>query len=164
MKYCLLLLLTLTGAYAMFGSDKDFITSAADGGKLEVELGQKAQEKAASGEVKKLAAMIVQDHTRANAELATLASTKGVTLDSNLSMKSRAKVAKMSLHSGDGFDKAYIAAMVDDHKEDILAFQQASVSAQDPAVRKFAEKMLPTLRNHLEKAVALQREYASAGR
>lgn len=163
MKYCLLLLLTLTGAHAMFETDKDFITSAADGGKLEVELGRKAQEKAASAEVRKLAAMIVQDHVRANTELATLASTKGVTLDSSLSMKSRAKVAKLSMHSGDGFDKAYIAAMVDDHKEDILAFQQASTSAQDPAVRKFAERMLPTLRNHLEKAIALQREYASVG-
>ncbi|MGC4048900.1 MAG: DUF4142 domain-containing protein [Paludibaculum sp.] len=147
----------------MFETDKDFITSAADGGKLEVELGRKAQEKSASTEFRKLAAMIVQDHIRANAELATLAGTKGVTLDSGLSMKSRAKVAKMSLHPGDGFDKAYIAAMVDDHKEDILAFQQASTSAQDPALRKFAERMLPTLRNHLEKAMALQREYASAG-
>jgi putative membrane protein len=39
--------------------------------------------------------------------------------------------------------------MVDDHKGDVAAFEKASEGSQDPDVKHFATKTLPTLQSHL---------------
>ena len=39
---------------------------------------------------------------------------------------------------------------VDDHKDDIKAFERAADKAQDPEVKSFAAKTLPTLKTHLQ--------------
>jgi ABC-type branched-subunit amino acid transport system substrate-binding protein len=47
-------------------------------------------------------------------------------------------------------------AMVDKgHKKAVSDFEKASKSAKDPEVKAFAEKTLPTLQHHLERAEAL---------
>ena len=53
------------------------------------------------------------------------------------------------MKSGGDFDKAWIEAQVSDHKKDIEAFEKASNEADDSDVKSLANKMLPTLREHL---------------
>jgi putative membrane protein len=137
--------------------DKDFITKAADGGRMEVENGEESAGKGNECAGEAVATQLVQDHSKANADLEKLAQKKGIALDSGLSVVSKAKVTKMNLHSGEGFDKAYISAMVDDHTADVAHFEKASAGADDPEVRAFAAKTLPTLRKHLQKASELNR-------
>jgi len=43
-------------------------------------------------------------------------------------------------------------AMVKDHTKDVSAFTKESQSGKDPEVKAFAEKTLPTLKNHLTMA------------
>ncbi|HLH08429.1 MAG TPA: DUF4142 domain-containing protein [Terriglobales bacterium] len=50
-------------------SDKAFVTKAAEGGLAEVELGQLAQQKAESQQVKDFGQRMVTDHTKANDQL-----------------------------------------------------------------------------------------------
>ncbi len=57
--------------------DTEFMNEAASGGMMEVELGQLAANKAVSADVKKFAKMMVDDHTKANNELKSLADSKG---------------------------------------------------------------------------------------
>jgi putative membrane protein len=54
------------------------------------------------------------------------------------------------------FDRAYMTHMVDDHEKDVKAFEQESQSGQDPEVKAWAAKQLPTLREHLSQAKSVR--------
>jgi putative membrane protein len=43
-------------------------------------------------------------------------------------------------------------AMVQDHRQDVATFERESNRANDPALRQWAAKTLPTLKSHLEQA------------
>jgi len=63
--------------------------------------------------------------------------------------------------SGTAFDKSYVTAMVDDHKQDVAASEKESENAQDPAVRNSAANTLPTLRKHLSMMEKIQHEMST---
>lgn len=62
---------------------------------------------------------------------------------------------KLESASGAAFDRAYLDEMVKHHQMDIQEFERAARS-ENPQVRQFAERTLPTLRQHLERAQQLQ--------
>lgn len=136
-------------------ADKRFIREAAEGGMAEVELGRLATEKASSEDVKKFGERMVNDHSKANDELKQIASSKGVDLPTDLSAKDKMLKERLSKLSGDSFDKVYMQNMVKDHKKDVAEFNKESRSASDPEVKQFAEKTLPTLKEHLQKAESI---------
>lgn len=136
-------------------ADAKFLREAADGGMAEVELGQLASEKASSGEVKQFGQRMIEDHGKANDELKQLATQKHVELPAEPSAKHKATRARLEKLSGEGFDKAYMADMLKDHKKDVAEFQHESTSAKDPDVKIFAAKTLPTLQDHLKQAQGL---------
>src|SRR4051812_49619891 len=84
--------------------DSKFITEAAMGGMAEVKLGQLAVDKATSADVKQFAQRMVDDHSKANQELTELASSKSVTLPSDIGPKNQASMEKLSKLSGADFD------------------------------------------------------------
>ena len=135
--------------------DAKFMTKAASGGMMEVQLGQIAQQKAKDQRVKNFGAMMVRDHTKANDELKALAATKNIALPTALSDDHQKHVNDMEKMTGADFDKHYISMMVDDHKEDIGDFEKASGSAADADIKAFASKTLPVLRTHLDSANAI---------
>jgi len=131
--------------------DAAFYKKAAEGGIAEVELGQLAQDKASSPNVKAFGAMMVADHSAANDKLKSVAAGKGIELPTSPSVGQMATKTKLEVLSGSTFDKSYIKGMVKDHEEDIKEFQQEAASGQDPDARAFAKATLPTLRAHLKK-------------
>jgi putative membrane protein len=54
--------------------------------------------------------------------------------------------------SGKSFDKSYIKSQVSAHKTAIETFQREAEQGQDPELKAFAQKTLPTLKEHLELA------------
>ncbi len=129
--------------------DAKFAVAAAAGGRAEVELGQLAQQKARNSEVKDFGMMMIADHSKANAELKGLAQSKGITLPATLDNGEQKIKDELSAKSGSGFDKAYIADMIEDHQKDIKDFEDAAKNLKDADLKAFAEKTLPTLRMHL---------------
>src|SRR5512142_524731 len=73
-------------------SDKSFAEHAAIGGLAEVEMGKLAQQKAASDQVKEFGQRMVDDHSKANDELKQVASSKGLTLPTDLDAKHKSKL------------------------------------------------------------------------
>ena len=128
---------------------------AAQGGMAEVELGKVAATKAKDPEVKKFAQMMVTDHTKANAELKALAAKKNFQLPTDLGTH-KSKLDSMSKLSGAEFDQEYVDNMVDDHEDDVAAFQKMADSGTDPDVKAFAAKCLPVLKKHLDAIKAIQ--------
>jgi len=129
--------------------DKSFVMKAAQGGMTEVQLGQLAADKGSSQNVKDFGSKMVTDHGKANDELKSIASSKGLTLPDKLDAKHQAKVDKMSGMSGSAFDKAYVDAMVAAHKQDNALFAKEASSGQDAEIKAFAAKTDETVKMHL---------------
>lgn len=152
MKKMLLPTLLLLPALA-FGADnpdESFFETAAQGGLAEVEMGKLAQEKGQSKAVKDFGAMMVKDHTAANEKLKALAAKKGVDLPKSPSVAQMATKTKLQVLTGETFDKSYVKTMVDDHEEDIKAFEKEANGGKDPEAKALAAATLPTLRMHLQ--------------
>lgn len=141
------------GAHSkLSASDQKFIKEAAEGGMAEVELGRLAVQKASSEDVKRFGQRMVDDHTKANTNLKGVAASLGVDLPQHLNAKDEATKERLSLLSGDQFDKAYMRDMVKDHKADVAAFRTESSTGRDASIKSFATQTLPILRDHLKNA------------
>ena len=134
----------------------NFWTTAAQGGVAEVELGKIAQTKAANQEVKNFARMMVEEHTKANNELKSLAAKRSITLPATMNSGNQATLTELQNLVGEEFDREYVAAMVDNHEADVQLFESQAADDSDPDAKAFAAKTLPTLKKHLEMIKAIQ--------
>jgi putative membrane protein len=105
------------GSDNVSNGDKDFVKDIATANIAEVELGRMALDKAVNPDVKKFAQMMVDDHTKANEELTTIASQDNIAVPSALDDKHNDLRDKLAKKTGADFDKDYIDAMVDGHKD-----------------------------------------------
>ena len=158
-KFPMLLAVTAAGALVLASAtaagqtaDSKFVMDAAKGGMMEVEMGRMASDHATNPDVKQFAQRMVTDHTKANEELKTIASRKGITLPASIDASEKAKIDKMSKMSGGAFDKAYMDDMVKDHKKDVAEFRKQANGGKDADIKGFASKTLPTLEEHLKMA------------
>jgi putative membrane protein len=132
--------------------DQKFAKAAATGGMAEVKLGQLAVEKADSSKVKDFGKRMVADHSKANEKLKSIAGEKSISLPSDVSAKDKALYDRLSAMSGANFDKAYMSAMLKDHKTAVADFEQEANSGSDEKIKSFASDTLPTLKEHLQMA------------
>jgi len=139
----------------MSSQDHEFVMDAAMGGLMEVELGRLAAQNGMSEAVKQFGQRMVDDHSKANQELMTLARSKGMTLPTALDEKHQKDVTKLSAMSGAEFDRAYSKMMLSDHNKDVKEFEKQSTKGGDADLKAFASKTLPTLQEHLQMARAL---------
>jgi putative membrane protein len=146
-------------------ADSRFALTAAEGGMLEVELGRLASTKAMNAEVKDFAAKMVTDHSKANAELTEIASTKSLMLPTQEQVKAKHQkmFEKLEKLEGAAFDREYMAAMVKDHDKDVSLFEKQVSNGRDAALRGFAEKALPTLREHQKMAKQINAKVSTKG-
>jgi putative membrane protein len=131
-------------------SDAAFMQEAAMDGMLEVELGRLALQNAASDEVKRFGQQMIDDHSKANDELKSLAQTEGVMLPTHLDSKHAKEVQRMQKLNGAQFDREYMKMMHEDHHHAIKMFTDEGFRGDDPEVKGFALRAVPTLNGHLE--------------
>jgi putative membrane protein len=153
-----LILSAAAGSTKLNSDDLDFVNGAAKGGTTEVELGRMAAQKSTNPRVLAFASRMVRDHSEIDRKLAALAASKGVNLPEGKGLMNDAIYLELKVLSGKEFDKAYVKAMVRDHKEDVSNFEKQRASAQDPDVKSFAAKTLPTLHEHLAMIQKIQSE------
>ena len=138
--------------------EERFMKEAASGGLMEVQLGKVAAEKGSHQRVKDFGKRMQADHSKANDQLKKIAAKKGVDLPTEPSGEHKSTMDKLTKLSGAEFDREYMDAMVDDHKEDIEKFQTEADKGKDPDVKKFASDNLPVLKKHLELAQSTQKQ------
>jgi len=130
--------------------DSQYLVDAAEVDLKEIELGKLAETKSTNADIKALAKMMIDAHTKASAATKDLAAKKGITLPAALTDKGEDARKDLNDKTGADFDKAYADAMVDGHEKTIKEIEKASEKAKDPDVRTWAAQMLPELRKHLE--------------
>ena len=132
--------------------DQNFIKEVASGGLMEVEMGKYAQQNAMNPRVKSFGAMMVRDHSKANDELKSIATSKNMALPTTMEDKHREMMSDIQKKTGADFDKEYIKEMVDDHEKDIEKFKKHAEKGVDPDLKTFASKTLPILLMHQDSA------------
>jgi putative membrane protein len=140
-------------ASALNKADQKIVMDMARANMAEVEAGKMAVSKTQNAEVKAFAQRMIDDHTKALADVTTLAQNKGVTLPTELDAKHKAMAAKLAKLEGDAFDKAYMKqAGVADHTKVHAMLKKDAARAKDPDVKALAMKMMPTVEEHLTTA------------
>jgi putative membrane protein len=138
------------------GGDREFMEKAAQGGMAEVQLGEVAATRAQNEEVRAFAQKMVNDHSKANAQLKTLVAQKGAASPAGVNSEQQQGMEKLSKLSGAAFDKEYVRMMVEDHEKDVAEFQKQAGGGSDADLKQFATETLPTLKMHLQMIKEIQ--------
>jgi putative membrane protein len=132
-------------------ADQKLLIDIAKGNMAEIEGGKITLGKTQNDQIKIYAQQIVDDHTKAQAELQRLASAKGVTLPTELDKKQKINADKLSALSGDNLDKAYMTHLgLSGHRRMHQILVNAQKKAKDPDLKAFADKVAPTVEQHLK--------------
>lgn len=150
--------------------DQNFVLQAAMSNMAEIQLGHMATKKAQDAGVKKFAQTMVDDHLKAQQQLADAAYGAGIKWPTQLDERHRELQKRLSNLSTEQFDRDYMKAMVDGHRdmEKLLAarvdnsgegVRTPSSGAEKTAepslavkVNEWAAKTLPHVQAHLEQA------------
>ena len=151
-----------TTASAIAGADHNFMREAAQAGKAELQASRLAVTKASDPAVKEFARLMVEDHTQADAKLAQVAQSKGVTLPTDPSADQKSVLKSLEGQSGAAFDKRYMDEFgVKAHQQTVSLFRKEADGGQDNDVKAFAQQTLPTLEKHLKHAVGMPKQGAA---
>lgn len=139
------------GAPGQNYADQAFLTKAMEGGDAEVQLGQLAQQKSQSNDVKQFAQKMVSEHQQMEDKwFKPVAKKLNASEPKGPSKKDKKLIEKLQGMSGPEFDTAYIQAMVKDHKDDLKEFQSEAQTAQDPSVKQIAQQGSTVISQHLQ--------------
>lgn len=160
---CLALLLGFASSSANAASDEGFVKKASQGGMAEVKMGELAQQRAQSPEVKEFAQHLVSEHQQANNELQQLAQTKGMKVETEVGAKQKQTLNRLAKLNGQEFDKKFIEAVVKDHEDDVKDFKKQSEKGKDADIKNWAQQTLPALEKHLQMAKSLEQTVKGKG-
>ena len=137
-----------------------FVSKALAGDDAEVQLGQLAQQKSQSNDVKQFAQKMVSDHSQMNEKwFKPVAQQLGVSEPKGPSKKDKKEMQKLQGLSGTAFDTAYIKTMVKDHKKDLKDYKEEANAAQNPNVKQIAQQGSKVISQHLQLAEQLAKNH-----
>lgn len=165
-KYLLIVMLSagVTGMFAfrsenvaVFQDNPDmmFVRNAAEGGMLEVRLGELAVKNGTTQKVKDYGNTMITDHTKVNEELMALVKKKKMQIPKKLSAAKQQKVDSLAAMQGEQFDMLYMNMMIASHEETIALFEKEGTGGNDAELKNWADSKLPALKHHLEMAQML---------
>jgi putative membrane protein len=126
-----------------------FVQIASAAGIAEVAFGKLAADQASMDDVRKFGRQMVEDHTKANKELASIAESKQIPIAKQMDAKHKDIEQRLTRLSGPQFDREYVMAQVKDHEDAVALFSSFSQNGQDRELRSFATQTLPKLKEHL---------------
>jgi len=131
----------------------DFVKEAATSDMLEIEAAKIAETKG-NAEEKKFAVQMVTDHTKTSSDLKGLVGSVNVKADipTSLDSSSQKKLDELNNAKPDNFAGVYDPMQVSAHKDAVSLFERYSKSGDNPKLKDWAGKTLPTLQHHLEMA------------
>jgi putative membrane protein len=130
-------------------SDKTFVHKAAIGGMFEVQSGKIAEDKGLSQEVKDFGAKMVEDHGKANDELKSIATSKGIDVPAALDAKHQKMIDALNAKSGKDFDDLYFSDMTKGHQMTDALFVKEASSGDDADIKAFAAKTDQVVKMHI---------------
>jgi putative membrane protein len=136
------------------GTDREFVEAMKRHTRMKVELGQLAQKRAQTDSVREFAATMVREHQQMDAELQKLAAEtdRDAARPDDHADDVQAARSRLEQLTGGEFDREYMRLMVEEHEHAVRRVENRAARAEHEPVRQWAERRLPTLRSHLERA------------
>jgi putative membrane protein len=134
----------------------EFIDHAMEGGMTEIAASKLAVANSTNPAVVDFAKMMIDDHTKADNALDSIKFDQLVTGKDTISGEHQVILDSLATKKGADFDKAYMAMMVKDHDGAVELFTEATTD-KNSHIHYFAEKTLPTVKEHLEKAEEIEK-------
>jgi putative membrane protein len=132
-------------------SDSVFIQKASSVGLLQLKLGQLAEKKGTSPAVVEFGKRMVTDYSKANEELKAAAKAAG--FPAPVLLRQDQQTFDLFNRTGrSSFDKAYMAEMVKQHREEVRLFQGESAGGRVQSLKQLASRMLPEMEQRLSLA------------
>ena len=135
-------------------ADTAFLTDAMKGDNGEVAIGKLAVAQGMSQKAKDFGTMLATEHGAHKDKVGALLTSAGGMASDEATDEGKANLAKLTPLKGAEFDKAFKAAMIEDHQKDIAKYEKQAAGS-DAATAALAKDTLPTLKKHLETAKAL---------
>src|ERR1700744_5372347 len=132
------------------------IKNGYEGGLTEIKASQLAATNSQNAHVKSFAQMMITDHSKTNITLDSLETDKMITEKDTISAEHQELIDSLGKKTGSEFDKAYIAMMIEGHKEAVELFED-QVDNKNQTIQDFARKTLPTIEGHLDKAKEIEK-------
>lgn len=142
-----------TAANPLPPTDRDFVQAASMSSSTEIDASKLAMHNSDNKDVKSFARHMMLDHTKLTASL-KMAAPHGVTVPKDNSDK--AVLDSLRSLKGAEFDKAYAQKVgLEGHQQAIQAFQKEITDGQNDALKRAAQKGLPTIEEHYRMAQEL---------
>jgi len=130
-------------------STPDFVSKASISNLYEIETSKLALKSATRDDVKAFAQQMIDDHTKAASEMKTaLSGASAQDVPQGLDDSHKAALDALGKKTGAAFDGGYIAEQKTAHDDAVTLFSDYSKGGDDPKLKDFAAKTLPTLVAH----------------
>src|SRR3954451_19523516 len=136
----------------------DFVKEVAISDMFEIASNKLGQEKGNAAE-KSFASQMVTDHTKTSSELKELVTSGKAKAEVPTALDSshQSKLDKLKGESGKDFSSDFNSMQVAAHKDAVSLFERYANGGDDPELKSWAGKTLPTLKHHLEMAQDLDK-------
>jgi putative membrane protein len=136
------------------------------GNQFEIQIGQLAQQRSQTQQVRDLGMHISQDHQKAQQALLETCKSSDASSSSGAELNAvqQAKIDELQKKQGEEFDRCFVFGMVADHEHDLLTYRWQADHAPDPNVQKYAKDQIPVLESHLKMARAAAEMYVNEAR
>src|SRR5690606_27921314 len=172
MKRSLIICLTVLGTVILFlprlaaqvlpdSTDQDFLTNAANSNQFEIALGTQAVKQSENEDIKRYGQMLIDDHTKVLEELKEAAVAKKLEMPEAMEEREASMLKSLPDLSRAEFDRVFREIAISTHEQAIALFERAALTLNDTEFRTWASQKIPSLKNHLERAKALEVETQS---
>lgn len=132
--------------------DIQFVSRATESGRKEINSARDALPQLKNPELKRIAEMLVADHSNATEKLSRIAEAKGWPVPGPA-----AQAPPAAGTASVDFDSKWTAEMIAGHERSVALYRAQAAGGEDKELRKYARDTLPTIESHLAQLRSVQK-------
>jgi putative membrane protein len=152
-------------ASALSPVDANFVAQANLGAPFQIASGRIAEKKAATAEIRDYAHLMVVSHIPVVDGLNSILERKRIVAPPETLLQGAydSMIASLKSDAGTAFDRDYVEGQVDYQKGNAALFRYEIQNGADPGLKEFAQRTLPKIEDHLQRALNLAKSSVAPG-
>ena len=139
-----------------FTDAAEFVQDLKSSGQFEIESSDLALRTSSNDEIKKFAQHMIDDHNAADQKLTdTLKQEKLLGPEYGMDAEGQDLFNQLTVLQGSAFDRAYVRDQIQGHEQAVELLEGYSKRGDNDALKQLASTLLPTIKEHLQRAETL---------